>query len=365
MTFKGTDLNAWDKAKKGKTAAEKSKIYRKAKAENQRKTKKYDNYLFAPKRKTSSTLSSPKLKQTSNNLAKTKTQHTTDIMRVPQKIAKAPTTLLNNCRASHTKYAPQQLLLDDLRNYRSSKMISNISNTFATIVARSIVSKKASNNDINYIRSLAAFATAEVLNKVLERPMKIVDNIKLFIKAGKAIYKIILWFNENTKEYEIKDNQVIRESAFSREYQAFKKLYPQIIYSTTPQRLLNSNKALISVKKVKEKWIKVFAEGLDDGFLKKLIRDKCYLWQIFSDKKIDCLEGNAARKAFNEVIDKDALWFDENDVFCHELLTTESSSDFDGYCEACVIDKNFKWTYITTHEESFGLGPYFCEKTHL
>ena len=133
-----------------------------------------------------------------------------------------------NKQPHKNKYVPKQLILDDIREYRSSKIISNISDGLATILMKATSNQKMTNFEMNLVRSSVALVTSEVFNKALEKPLKVIDNIIMFIKIGKAIYKVILWFNDKIEYYEMKEESVKKVSSFSSEYRHFLQQNPKI-----------------------------------------------------------------------------------------------------------------------------------------
>jgi inorganic pyrophosphatase len=219
MPFKGTNKTAWDKAKAGKTPAQRSKIYYREKA----KSEKRGNIEPPKPTKSSSSFSMPQ-NYPRYNLPKTTLMPTVK----PEKSEYTKPLVQNKPLPVKVKYVPKQLILDDIREYRSSKLISNISNGLATIVMKATRSRQMTNEGMNLIRSSVALVTSEVLNKALEKPLKIIDNIKMFIKVGKAIYKVVLWFNEKMESYEIRQESVQKVSSFSSEYKYFLQENPTI-----------------------------------------------------------------------------------------------------------------------------------------
>lgn len=119
-------------------------------------------------------------------------------------------------------------ILDDIREYRSSKIISNISNGLATAIIKNTRNRQMTNFQMNLIRSSVAFVTSEVLNKVFEKPLKIIENIEMFIKVGKAVYKLIIWLNEESKRYEVKQESIQKISSISIGYRQFLRQNPKI-----------------------------------------------------------------------------------------------------------------------------------------
>ena len=59
--------------------------------------------------------------------------------------------------------------------------------------------------------------------------------------------------------------------------------------------------ALDNLEEIKNKWIEVFAGHLTESERIDEISMDSFLWHIFSYDKRDCLEGDEARKAFDEL----------------------------------------------------------------
>lgn len=188
--FKGTDIEAYKKAgKKGGTPQQMSRNYYNEKRKNEEK--KYRKSLLKVQKHTIAKFSKI------NNLSKKQ------------------------------KYVPKETIFDLIRKYKSPKWISNVSNRFSKVIAKSF-GKKLNNNEKDFVRSAMALVISESLNKVLEKPLNFIENIKMFIKVGKAIYKAILKFNENSKKFDLDDNNVFEVDEKNREYQAFLIQYPKL-----------------------------------------------------------------------------------------------------------------------------------------
>jgi len=86
-----------------------------------------------------------------------------------------------------------------------------------------------------------------------------------------------------------------------------------------------------------------------------------YLWHVFSYRDLGCLEGKQAEVAFDTRIkDECAVFFtDHNYIFKIMNARNLCAKVLDDFSEVFVVDKNFKWTYIHTHEGY--CGPYFYE----
>lgn len=112
------------------------------------------------------------------------------------------------------------------------------------------------------------------------------------------------------------------------------------------------------------KWLEVFGKDVDTKLIKTRVTAKCnYLWHIFTWGKVSCLEGDEARKAFND------LQYTEAILFCdgysnrisgvHDVKKlTAQDVDEDSGRDVYLVAKDFSWTYVRTHEPD--LGPYLC-----
>lgn len=186
MPFKGTDLEAYKKAGHiGKTSKQRSVIYHREKKKNEIKKGILGLFSF-------SDMSSIKLH-----------------------------------KKVKTKYVPKETILDVIRKYRSSKFVSNISNSFSVILIKTFA-KQLNDNEKDIVRSTMALVISESLNKALQKPLSFIENIKMFIKLGKSIYKVILKFNEYAKEYEIDANYVFKVDEQNSEYQTFLLKHPEL-----------------------------------------------------------------------------------------------------------------------------------------
>ena len=115
-----------------------------------------------------------------------------------------------------------------------------------------------------------------------------------------------------------------------------------------------------------EKWLSVFGEGVD----KKLIEDHVtsygnYLWHLFTWGEVSCLEGNEARKKFDNLEYTEAIrFYDGYSNHIEKISVVEKLSsnevDKDKHSDVYIVAKDFSWTYIRTHE--FELGPYLYVK---
>ena len=123
-------------------------------------------------------------------------------------------------KQTNIKYVPKKLILDDIREFRSSKIISSVSNSFAEFIVKT-TAQTLDNSQKNGLRSVIALATSETLNKAFEKELSTLDKIKTFVKIGKLIYKIILWYDEKTQEYRTDENNIQIAKKWSFEYNWF------------------------------------------------------------------------------------------------------------------------------------------------
>ena len=119
-----------------------------------------------------------------------------------------------------------------------------------------------------------------------------------------------------------------------------------------------------TIKDLRERWLDTFAADVSEEDLgKHVLVGGGYLWHIFSYKLVTCLEGDAARKALAELPYTKCYRFykeyppqDQPRIKAIEMSEVSSlSDDLDWY----LVDKDFTWTYVHTHEED--CGPYFCK----
>ena len=119
-----------------------------------------------------------------------------------------------------------------------------------------------------------------------------------------------------------------------------------------------------TIKGVRERWLDTFAADVSEEDLgKHVLAGGSYLWHIFSYKLVPCLEGNDARKALAALPDTECYRFykeyppqDQPRIKAISMAEVPSlPDDLDWY----LVDKDFTWTYVHTHEED--CGPYFTK----
>lgn len=127
-----------------------------------------------------------------------------------------------------------------------------------------------------------------------------------------------------------------------------------------------------NLNEIKNKWIEVFAGHLSEKERKSEIYMDNYLWHLFSYEKRECLEGNNARNAFDKLKKNGYYVFFEDYTYKYELNKYKGKAfevidynklrakDFNKQNDIYIVDKDFKWTYVNTHERDY-CGPYFCK----
>ena len=124
---------------------------------------------------------------------------------------------------------------------------------------------------------------------------------------------------------------------------------------------------------IKTRWLDTFAAGVPEEKLgAHVLAEGNYLWHIFSWELVPCLTGGAARQALAEVPEETLYFF-----YCEYppasqpliqalpkskalALADRPADDYPSFngSDWYLVDKDFSWTYVHTHEEI--CGPYFC-----
>ena len=113
-----------------------------------------------------------------------------------------------------------------------------------------------------------------------------------------------------------------------------------------------------------KKWLSAFGKGVD----KKLIEEHVtsygnLLWHLFTWGEVPCLQGDEAKRAFDDLQYEEAIRFYDGyagHIAKPSLIGKISAKavDKDRESDVYIVAKDFSWTYVRTHET--GLGPYFC-----
>ncbi|MDO4315227.1 MAG: tRNA (guanosine(46)-N7)-methyltransferase TrmB [Oscillospiraceae bacterium] len=119
-----------------------------------------------------------------------------------------------------------------------------------------------------------------------------------------------------------------------------------------------------TIKEVRDRWLDAFAADVSEEDLGKyVLAGGNYLWHIFSRKLAPCLEGDAARQALAELPDAACYRFykeypPQGQPRIKEISMAEIPS-LPGGLDWYLVDKDFTWTYVHTHEAD--CGPYFAK----
>lgn len=115
----------------------------------------------------------------------------------------------------------------------------------------------------------------------------------------------------------------------------------------------------------RKQWAESFAKDISKHE-KRQIYFHQFLWHVFSNNVLSCLKRQKAKSAFdNKVKDECYIFYQENDNVLllqniEDLQSENIINEINDYInDVYVVDKDFTWTYILTHEED--LGPYFYE----
>lgn len=124
------------------------------------------------------------------------------------------------------------------------------------------------------------------------------------------------------------------------------------------------SKFSMSKPKFINQWLRHFAPGVSKMQFEKYINGQ-YVWHVFSCNLFafdNLLEGNSARKAFDQVDKSDCICCD---MFGDNGVTNTLSPYYDTaekidsqLIEFYVVSEDYSWTYIKTHEGDL-FGPYF------
>ncbi|MBT2696634.1 DUF4275 family protein [Bacillus sp. ISL-40] len=116
-------------------------------------------------------------------------------------------------------------------------------------------------------------------------------------------------------------------------------------------------------QELQKQWGEVFARELSKN-QKRQIHYGQFMWHVFSYELLPCKKGQRARDAF-DLVSKDECYIfyqnNQNALLIEKAASLKSNhiiNEIDGYIhDVYVVDKDFSWTYILTHEEN--CGPYF------
>lgn len=111
---------------------------------------------------------------------------------------------------------------------------------------------------------------------------------------------------------------------------------------------------------LKNKWANIFTKDLSYEEQQLIYFDQ-FLWHLFSYKKRPCLKNELAIEAFNNLKKQQCfIFYQDRDHALFVINGADLELDyFELDSDIYIVDKDFKWTYVKTHESD--CGPYFCE----
>ena len=122
----------------------------------------------------------------------------------------------------------------------------------------------------------------------------------------------------------------------------------------------------LSDEALMDKWLSAFGKDVDENIMEEHVTSYGnLLWHLFTWGEVTCLQGDEARKAFDELQYNTAVRFYDGYAGHIEKISvidkiSAKKVDKDRESDVYIVAEDFSWTYVRTHEE--WLGPYFCRK---
>ena len=200
MPFKGTDRDAWEYGSKGKTPEERSKRYHYYLKNKSKLQKRENKELDIIKR----------LRKNNKSRFKDYTRN-----KPISKKEKRPRKVVKN------------IIVEDVKEHIKSQIISSVSSMITENIMKEAEKHLTDKQKENLIKCVE-FVSSEVFKKTLEKPLKVINDVKMFIKIGKYVYKVIVKFNEISNKYDFVIGKREKMPSLSIEYRNFLKKYPNI-----------------------------------------------------------------------------------------------------------------------------------------
>ena len=121
----------------------------------------------------------------------------------------------------------------------------------------------------------------------------------------------------------------------------------------------------MSDDKLMKKWLSVFGKEVNKELIKEHVTSYGnHLWHLFTWGEVPCLQGDDARKAFDDLqYEKAIRFYDGYAGHIEKVSEIEKISakevDKDRESDVYIVAEDFSWTYVRTHEEGW-CGPYFA-----
>ncbi|MFT8320268.1 MAG: DUF4275 family protein [Bacillus sp. (in: firmicutes)] len=117
---------------------------------------------------------------------------------------------------------------------------------------------------------------------------------------------------------------------------------------------------------LRKQWEDHFFDHLSENEKKAIYlhNEGGFLWHVFSYEKKLCLKERQADIAFNREPKKSCFVFYQRgaDAIIIENAEALTADDFINEKDIYIVDKEFKWTYVRTHESL--CGPYFSRRNN-
>ena len=116
-----------------------------------------------------------------------------------------------------------------------------------------------------------------------------------------------------------------------------------------------------------KKWLSAFGKNVDKGLMEEHVTSYGnLLWHLFTWGEVPCLQGDDARKAFDDLQYEEAIRFYDGYASHIEKVSaigkvSAKAVDKDRGSDVYIVAKDFSWTYVRTHEIGI-CGPYFCQR---
>ena len=133
------------------------------------------------------------------------------------------------------------------------------------------------------------------------------------------------------------------------------------------RKMKQLGKTDLTEEQLLKKWLSVFGKGVEAQIIEEHVTSYGnHLWHLFTWGEVPCLQGDEARKAFDDLqYDKAIRFYDGYAGHIEKVCEIEKISakavDKDRASDVYIVAKDFSWTYVRTHEDGW-CGPYFCRK---
>ena len=115
-----------------------------------------------------------------------------------------------------------------------------------------------------------------------------------------------------------------------------------------------------------KKWLAVFGKGVDKRLIEEHVTSYGnHLWHLFTWGEVPCLQGEEAKRAFDDLEYEEAIRFYDGYASHIEKVSvigkvSAKAVDKDRGSDVYIVAEDFSWTYVRTHEVGW-CGPYFCK----